>query len=98
MHVEMSGAVLKRGSVPAPVQPIDWARLMAPGGDFVFLDSSQVLGNEMSLLAAQPRRILRGRLADDWRLLHQALKENDRSDGVDLGAPSGGLFGYVGFD
>jgi len=72
--------------------PAEIAARLAGCEGFVWLDSSLPSPGCISLLTAQPVRLLRGLMDQDWGTVEAALQE-----GAAARLP-GGLFGWVGFD
>ena len=73
------------------------SRLNAAGG-LVWLDTAVPDAGSLSMLAAQPADLLVGNIFQDAPLLRRVLHQYQQPHVADLGAPTGGLFGWVGFD
>ena len=71
---------------------------MESAGGLVWLDSALPQAASLSMLAAQPVDVLVGNIFRDAEALRLILRAYRREEAPDLGAPSGGLFGWVGFD
>jgi aminodeoxychorismate synthase component I len=76
--------------------PLAFASCQRRNPGFVWLDSSSEERKGLSLLAAEPDRILEGD-ASEWHLLEQEL-ERRRRDSPDPGIPDGAAVGYFRFD
>lgn len=78
--------------------PTELAARLHAGGGFVWLDTAVPDASSLSILAAQPVEILEGNIFRDAALLRRVLQQHQQPHVPDLGAPSGGLIGWVGFD
>lgn len=81
------------------LEPRDWrwappqiAGALAAESGLVWLDSAIAGSESISLLTANPRRVLKGKIADGWDVVEAALQAGSSQ------AAAGGLFGWVGFD
>lgn len=90
----MSSAVQSLRADPTPVEA---AKQRRHGGGLVFLDSSLAQENSLSVIANEPVEILTGRFPDDVPKIRSVMQKHATHSAVDLGAPTGGLFGWVGF-
>ncbi len=72
------------------------ARALRQRPGFIFLDSSLVGPESISLLASDPTLIIEGE-GSDWELLEQELSARARPT-ADLGVPDGAAIGWIGFD
>lgn len=78
---------------PGPLDPIALAREWhTTGGGLVWMDSATAEGGSISVLARNPVEVLMGNIHTDGNALRNALRRGSRDD------PTGGLFGWVGFD
>jgi para-aminobenzoate synthetase component I len=82
----------------APACPDDLAQAWAKRRGFVFLDTDAKRGTGLSIIAAEPTQILQGNLFRDAAQLREVLLEHQQVHVPDLGAPTGGLFGWVGYE
>lgn len=79
------------------------ARALEGLGGLVFFDTSgnvpKAAGRVVSVVAAAPTRVLRGSIfcESDKAMLRETLAAA-KCDGGDVGLPSGGLFGWVGYE
>jgi para-aminobenzoate synthetase component 1 len=78
--------------------PTELATRLHGGGGLVWLDTAVPDATSLSILASQPVEVLTGNIFRDAPLLRRVLQQYHRPHVPDLGAPSGGLFGWVGFD
>lgn len=106
MDAELRGAQSISGNAPAPRLPLasldlDPAAMAAglrhlPG--LVFFDSARPDAGSLSVIAANPREVITGRLGDNsWQRLRARLAEA-RCDGNDDGIPHGFAGGWVEYD
>ena len=79
----------------APVEVAMRARAL---GDSVFFDSSLDSPGAISIVAADPQRILRGNLRDDGEALRKFVAAHQIRDTVDFGGPAGIIAGWVEYD
>ena len=79
--------------------PVEVAARCRHLADLVFFDTSLDTGlpSAISIVAANPRRILRGHIAADWHALQSALAEL-RHECCDDGLPHGFAAGFVEYD
>ena len=80
------------------ISPTDLACRLDADGGLVWLDSAVPDAGSCSLVASKPVSLLRGNVFRDAWMLKQALREHARPEAADSGLPTGGLFGWVGFD
>lgn len=80
------------------LSPTELAIRLHAGGGLVWLDTAVPDAASFSMLAAQPVEVLTGNIFHDAPLLRRVLQQRRQPHIADLGAPSGGLFGWVGFD
>lgn len=74
--------------------PVEAARALKDEPGFVFLDSALSGDRSISLVAAKPDLVLRGR---DWERLERELESRARSS-APSGFPDGAAIGWVGYD
>ncbi|HSJ04744.1 MAG TPA: hypothetical protein VK956_19890, partial [Verrucomicrobium sp.] len=81
-----------------PPSPLELACAKQAGGEVVFLDSATAAANSFSMVAEAPEEVLTGNIFEDADKLRLLMQEHRQDHVVDLGAPTGGLFGWIGFD
>jgi hypothetical protein len=88
------------GFVQRPWQfpPETLARHLAHLPGLIWLDSAQTGPGAVSLLSAAPLEILTGTLDHDWHRVESLLQRHAQPYHPDWPLPSGGLFGWVGYD
>jgi anthranilate/para-aminobenzoate synthase component I len=88
------------GFVQRPWQfpPETLARQLAHLPGLIWLDSAQTGPGAVSLLSAAPLEILTGTLDHDWHRVESLLQHHAQPYHPDWPLPSGGLFGWVGYD
>jgi para-aminobenzoate synthetase component I len=86
-------------SVDLDLQPIEVAARCRHLEGMVFFDSARETGDwsQISVIAAEPSRILRGRIDTDFERLRAAVTER-RIETVDRGIPAGFAAGWVEYD
>lgn len=79
--------------------PVEVAARLRQRVGLVFFDSALdgARGSQLSILAAEPARLLRGTMEADAPLLREALARH-RAEPADLGVPAGFLAGSVDYD
>lgn len=95
----------RRSDPPWPFKPVDLSlspSLVALGlrhlSGLFWLDSSQSSASSISWIAAEPEKVLTGQLPEDWELIQAVIAERGCPPTPDWTAPSGGVFGWVGYD
>lgn len=78
--------------------PTELATRLHGAGGLVWLDTAVPDATSLSVLAAQPVEVLTGNIFQDAPLLRRVLRQYQQPHVPELRAPSGGLFGWVGFD
>ena len=91
----VSSAALRETGLRA--HPAQVAEALRQRGGLVWLDSAGAGCGAWSVVAAEPVEILRGNIWENWDLVTQKLQEHGR-DWTGESAPTGGLFGWVGYD
>jgi aminodeoxychorismate synthase component I len=98
------------GSVPLPaaelhtialdLTPIEVAVRCRHLPELVFFDTAQEshAPGQLSIVAANPRQVLRGRSEADWTALQDAIAQRRRSEACDDGLPRGFAAGFVEYD
>ncbi len=82
----------------ASLSPWEAARRLRDRTGLIYLDSALSQSRSLSILAVDPVEVYEGHLAEDAAKLRQILHKHRRHASPDLGVPSGGLFGWVGFE
>lgn len=89
-------------SFPRPISsltsPADLASGWETHGGLVWLDTAVPGEGSLSMLACRPTEVLVGDIRRDAQKLRDVLRAHRQPDAADLGAPTGGLVGWVGFD
>ncbi len=85
-------------SLLQPPSPLELARAKQAAGDLVFLDSAIATNSSFSIVAEAPEEVLTGNLFEDAPKLREIMQQHRPRHVVDLGAPAGGLYGWIGFD
>jgi hypothetical protein len=83
---------------PWQIPPETLARHLAHLPGLIWLDSAQAGPGAVSLLTAAPLEILTGTLDHDWHRVESLLQRHAQPYHPDWPLPSGGLFGWVGYD
>ncbi len=85
--------------VSLDLTPVEVAARLRSRAGLVFFDSALegARGSQLSIIAAEPSRVLRGSLEKDAALLREALATH-RAEPADLGVPAGFLAGSVDYD
>lgn len=82
-------------SLPSPVET---ACALHTREGLAFMDSVTAQGHAFSLIASEPEEIFTGNVFENTDELRQVLKRYQQTQFTDLGVPTAGLFGWVGFD
>ena len=89
-------------ALPRPValdlSPVEVAARCRALGGLVFFDSATETGEALSIVAAQPVEMLRGRLDRDFAALREAVAARQVDAGVDCGLPAGFAAGWVEYE
>ena len=87
-------------TIALDLSPIEVAARCRHLRDLVFFDTSLETGapGEISIVAANPRRVIEGRTDADWAALQTALAAHRRTDRCDDGLPHGFAAGFVEYD
>ena len=87
-------------SVALDLAPVDVAAACAHLPGRVYFDTALEYGEagQLSIVAAEPRRILRGAAPDDWRELQEELRRRESVLRCDDGLPDGFAAGFVDYD
>ena len=82
------------------LSPIEVAARCRHLRDIAFFDTSLETGaqGEISIVAANPRRVIEGRTDADWTALQTALAAHRRAERCDDGLPHGFAAGFVEYD
>jgi aminodeoxychorismate synthase component I len=85
--------------VELDLMPIEVAARCRHLQDFVFFDSARETGDpaQISVIAAEPSKVLRGRIDTDFERLRAAVAER-QVQAVDRGIPTGFAAGWVEYD
>ncbi len=94
----MSAVVHSQRLVSPPLSPVEWASQHRNSTGLIFLDSSLPDGCNLSIVATEPVKVLTGHLPEDGDKIRTVLQHHANAQAVDLAAPTGGLFGWIGFD
>ena len=96
----MSTAVASLRAISLDLSPIEVAARCRHLPDLAFFDTSLESGapGEISIVAANPCRVLQGHTDADWTALQAALAEHRRIGRCDDGLPHGFAAGFVEYD
>ena len=102
-NIDLSGPAVDRMNVPFArltwtFRPEQIAQRLAQLPGLVWLDSAQAGAGAVSLLTAAPGEILTGTIEKDWHHVESHLQRHAQPHHPDWPLPSGGLFGWVGYD